>query len=62
MILTTTNNIEGYKIIEYKGVLTADDHDGKFISTGNPIDRALKNLEDVAKSNNCDAVIGISFI
>ena len=62
MILTTTNNIEGYKIVEYKGVLHANTRSSELFSSVMPIDRALKNLEDEAVKNGCDAVIGISFI
>ena len=50
MILTTTNSIEGFKIIEYKGIVSG---------VGLNSQKAAMALKDNAKGLNANAVVGI---
>ncbi|XRP96689.1 heavy metal-binding domain-containing protein [Methanocaldococcus sp. 16A] len=50
MITSTTDNLEGFKIIKYLGVV---------IGYGDDPDDALEDLIDVAKDMGANAVIGI---
>ena len=73
MILTTTNTIEGFKIIEYKGIVTGTSFEMKTkfsfkVEKSKDITKAVINeakehafqeLQDNAK--NANAVVGISF-
>ncbi|WP_456441748.1 YbjQ family protein [Psychroserpens sp.] len=46
MILTTTNNIEGFKISDYKGIVTGVSiHDGK-LSMGFSLSKYYKSIQD----------------
>ena len=74
MILTTTNTIEGFKIIDYKGIVTGvainDDKLtmgfslSKYIksiqnSVDNVKEQALQKLKEHAKQLGANAVVGI---
>lgn len=46
MILTTTNNIEGFKISDYKGIVTGVSiHDGK-LSMGFSLSKYYKSIQE----------------
>ncbi|WP_323787475.1 YbjQ family protein [Psychroserpens sp.] len=74
MILTTTNSIEGFKISDYKGIVTGVSiHDGKlsmgfsmskyYKSIQDSIDatkeKAFQSLTENAKKLGANAVVGI---
>lgn len=74
MILTTTNSIEGFKIIEYKGIVTGVAVNGQklvmsfsmskyYNAIQNSIDvvkeHAFQKLQENAKKLNANAVVGI---
>ena len=73
MILTTTNTIEGFKIIEYKGIVTGTSSDMKtkfsFKAQKNleissdvinkAQEEAFQQLKENAKLLNANAVVGI---
>ena len=74
MILTTTNSIEGFKIIEYCGIVTGVAMNEKRISGGFSVSKYYKALEDRigvvkeaafqklrenAKKLNANAIVGI---
>ena len=74
MILTTTNSIEGFKIIEYKGVVSGVGMNSqkasmtfsmskyyKAISDSISVvkEQAFQSLKDNAKALNANAVVGI---
>ncbi|ACV23996.1 heavy metal-binding domain-containing protein [Methanocaldococcus fervens] len=50
MITTTTDNLEGFKIVKYLGVV---------IGYGDDPDDALEDLIDIAKNLGANAIIGI---
>lgn len=75
MILTTTNSIEGFKIIEYKGIVTGVGVNMQkmkmtfnvqkyYAAIGDSIsevkEQAFQQLRDNAKNLNANAVVGIS--
>ncbi|AUC74693.1 MULTISPECIES: YbjQ family protein [Flavobacteriaceae] len=75
MILTTTNSIEGFKILEYKGIVTGVSvnvrkasftfrMDKYYDSIKTTIDEAKEDafqvLSDNAKKLNANAVVGIN--
>lgn len=75
MILTTTNSIEGFKIIEYKGIVTGVGVNMQkmkmtfnvqkyYAAIGDSIsevkEQAFQQLRDNAKNLNTNAVVGIS--
>lgn len=75
MILTTTNSIEGFKIIEYKGIVTGVAVNMQkmkmtfnvqkyYAAIGDSIsevkEQAFQQLRDNAKNLNTNAVVGIS--
>ncbi len=74
MILTTTNSIEGFKIIEYKGIVTGTSVELKtkfsFKTEKNKQitndviseakEHAFQELQTNAKNLNANAVVGIS--
>ena len=75
MILTTTNSIEGFKIIEYKGIVTGVGVNMQkmkmtfnvqkyYAAIGESIsevkEQAFQQLRDNAKNLNANAVVGIS--
>jgi uncharacterized protein YbjQ (UPF0145 family) len=74
MILTTTNSIEGFKIIEYKGIVTGtsselktkfsfkNDKNMKIIEDlmNEAKEQAFQKLQTNAGKLNANAVIGIS--
>ncbi len=74
MILTTTNSVEGYKIIEYKGLVTGTSSNVKTkfsfkteknldISTeviNTAQEEAFQKLQEHAELKNANAVVGIS--
>ena len=75
MILTTTNSIEGFKIIEYKGIVTGVAVNMQkmkmtfniqkyYAAIGDSIsevkEQAFQQLRDNAKNLNANAVVGIS--
>jgi uncharacterized protein YbjQ (UPF0145 family) len=74
MILTTTHSVEGYKIIEYKGIVTGTSSDiktkfsfktEKNLDISNDVinkaqEEAFQKLQENAKLQNANAVIGIS--
>ncbi|WP_026754363.1 heavy metal-binding domain-containing protein [Sediminibacter sp. Hel_I_10] len=74
MILTTTNSIEGFKIKEYKGIVTGVAMTEKTPSIGFSMtkyykaikesidlvkENAFQNLQENAKKLNANAVVGI---
>ena len=74
MILTTTNNIEGFKIIDYKGIVTGVYMNEDKLAMGFSIskyiqsvqdsidkvkEKAFQQLQDNAKQLNANAVVGI---
>ena len=74
MVLTTTNSIEGFKIIEYKGIVTGVSLNEKRISGGFSVskyykavedrigvvkEQAFQKLRDNAKKLNANAIVGI---
>ena len=74
MILTTTNTIEGFKITEYKGIVTGLGLNTKHLGTGFSIkkyyqaleksvddvkEQAFQNLKENALALNANAVVGI---
>ena len=74
MILTTTNSIEGFKIIDYKGLVTGVAlHEGKLTmgfsiskymqsiqeSIDSVKEQAFQRLRDNAKQLGANAVVGI---
>lgn len=74
MILTTTNSIEGFKIVEYKGIVTGVAVNDKKLAMGfsvskyykaiqDSIDRvkeqAFQNLQENAIKLKANAVVGI---
>lgn len=74
MILTTTNSIEGFKIIEYKGIVTGLGLNTKHLGTGFSIkkyyqaletsindvkEQAFQNLKDNAIALQANAIVGI---
>lgn len=75
MILTTTNTIEGFKIIEYKGIVTGTSFEMKTkfsfkvekskditkVVINEAKEHAFQELQDNAKNLNANAVVGISF-
>ncbi|AEH00847.1 MULTISPECIES: YbjQ family protein [unclassified Lacinutrix] len=74
MILTTTNSIEGFKIIDYKGIVAGSsfEYKTKFsfkvekskAITNDVLDEAneiaFQKLKENAKNLNANAVVGIS--
>ena len=74
MILTTTNSVEGFKIIAYKGIVTGTSSDIKSsfsFKTKKNLDmssdlilkvqeEAFQKLRTNAEALNADAVVGIS--
>uniref|UniRef100_UPI004049B098 YbjQ family protein n=1 Tax=Gelidibacter sp. TaxID=2018083 RepID=UPI004049B098 len=75
MILTTTNSIEGFKIIEYKGIVTGVGVNMQkmkmtfnvqkyYAAIGESIsevkEQAFQQLRDNAKNLNANGVVGIS--
>ncbi len=75
MILTTTNSIEGFKIIEYKGIVTGVAVNMEhlkmtfnikkyYVAIGDSVsevkEQAFQQLRDNAKNLNANAVVGIS--
>jgi uncharacterized protein YbjQ (UPF0145 family) len=74
MILTTTHSVEGFKIIEYKGLVTGTSSDIKTkfsfkteknldISTdviNKATEDAFQKLQKHAEDKNANAVVGIS--
>lgn len=75
MILTTTNSIEGFKIIEYKGIVTGVAVNMEhlkmtfnikkyYAAIGDSVsevkEQAFQQLRDNAKNLNANAVVGIS--
>jgi len=74
MVLTTTNTIEGFRIIEYKGIVTGIAMNDKTLSSGFSVSKyykrvkesisivkeeAFQDLADNAKALNANAVVGI---
>lgn len=61
MIVTTTDNIEGYKIIEYLGLVNHSGTNGFLLSKGAKkiTDELVKKVE---KEIDADAIIGLRFI
>jgi uncharacterized protein YbjQ (UPF0145 family) len=74
MVLTTTNSIEGFKIIEYKGIVTGVSVSTKKASFSFKMDKyyasveatmneaqeaAFQKLRENAKKLNANAVVGI---
>ena len=74
MILTTTNSIEGFRIVEYKGIITGISINEEKLSVGFSMSKyylavknsigtvkeaAFKELSDNAKKINANAVVGI---
>lgn len=74
MILTTTNNIEGFKIIDYKGIVTGVSMNEDKLAMGFSIskyiqsvqdsidkvkEKAFQKLKDNAKQLGANAVVGI---
>jgi len=74
MVLTTTNTIEGFRIIEYKGIVTGLAINDKSLSVGFKISKyyakvkesiaavkeeAFQDLSENAKKLNANAVVGI---
>jgi len=74
MILTTTNSIEGKRIVEYKGIVTGvcikmrktqmtfsmeKYYQGVEDSINDVKEQAFQNLRDNAKKVNANAVVGI---
>jgi len=74
MILTTTNSIDGYRIIDYKGIVTGVSAQQQKVtfsfSTGKYLDslnltinqvkeEAFQKLKENAKTLNANAVVGI---
>lgn len=75
MILTTTNSIEDYKILEYKGIVTGTSvnmqkmkmtfnmqkyYDGISESIAEVKEKAFSQLKQHAETLNANAVVGIS--
>lgn len=75
MILTTTNSIEGFKIIEYKGIVTGVAVNMEhlkmtfnikkyYAAIGDSVsevkEQAFQQLRDNAKNLNANAIVGIS--
>ena len=74
MVLTTTNSIEGFRIIEYKGIVTGLAMNDKSLSAGFSVSKyyakvkssisevkeaAFQDLKENAKKLNANAVVGI---
>jgi len=74
MILTTTNNIEGFKISDYKGIVTGVAMNDKTLAMGFSMkkyyraisesidvvkEQAFQNLTQNAKKLSANAVVGI---
>ncbi|WP_299223525.1 YbjQ family protein [uncultured Psychroserpens sp.] len=74
MILTTTNSIEGFKISEYKGIVTGVAMNEKKLAMGFSVskyykaiqesidsvkEQAFQRLKDNAKQLNANAIVGI---
>jgi len=74
MILTTTNTIEGFGIVEYKGIVTGLAINDKTLSVGFKISKyfakvkesiaavkeeAFQDLAENAKKLNANAIVGI---
>jgi len=74
MILTTTNTIEGFKIIDYLGIVTGVSMNSEVLSMGfsmskyinkiqdsvdNVKENAFQKLRENAKKLNANAVVGI---
>ena len=74
MVLTTTNSIEGFRIVEYKGIVTGIAMNEKRLSAGFSTSKyykavkesisvvkeeAFKELSENAKKMNANAVVGI---
>ncbi|APX98939.1 uncharacterized protein YbjQ (UPF0145 family) [Lacinutrix venerupis] len=74
MVLTTTNSIEGFRIIEYKGIVTGNSYETKtnfsFNSGKNKAimdnvineakEVAFQKLQNNARNLNANAVVGIN--
>ena len=58
MILTTSNSIEGYRISAYLGIVSAHAISMKGWTAG--VDAVCSQLEQNARKNGADAVIGVS--
>lgn len=74
MILTTTNAIEGFKILEYKGIVSGISvnaqkmtmtfnvekyYEGIGVSMSQVKEQAFQQLQDNAKNLNANAIVGI---
>lgn len=74
MILTTTNSIEGFKIIDYLGIVTGVSMNEQILSVGFSMSKYAKKIQDSvdlvkenafqklrenAKKLNANAVVGI---
>ena len=74
MVLSTTNNIEGFKIIEYKGIVTGVALNEQKLAMGFSVSKyykavkdsisivkenAFKELVENAKKLNANAIVGI---
>ena len=69
MIITTTNNIEGYKVIAYLGIVSVVNKPGTFatkfsrtvgeIVVKTEIESAIKQLEKEALGLGANAIIGM---
>ncbi|WP_431157082.1 YbjQ family protein [Winogradskyella poriferorum] len=74
MILTTTNTIEGFKIVDYLGIVTGVSMNSEVLSMGfsmskyinkiqdsvdNVKENAFQKLRENAKKLNANAVVGI---
>ncbi len=60
MIVTTTNNIEGHSILEYRGIVFGE-YTGKANNSLESCDEALRQIQIQAESLGANAVVGISF-
>ncbi|MBJ7879648.1 YbjQ family protein [Gelidibacter salicanalis] len=74
MILTTTNSIEGFKILEYKGIVSGISvnaqkmtmtfnvekyYEGVGVSMSQVKEQAFQQLQDNARNLNANAIVGI---
>lgn len=60
MIITTTQSIEGYHIVEYLGIVGAFEED--YQSVGREMDDLEDELRDQAEYKGANAIVGFTYI
>lgn len=60
MIITTTQSIEGYHIVEYLGIVGAFEEN--YSSVGREMDDLEDSLRDQAEDKGANAIVGFTYI